>query len=219
MWHWLRKSFFVLITILTLGTVVPPSHLNSNASDTKSPSDSEIRQDDQESDEAQIEAKLEEDINSNSSVQLPWQEIARETESEVLLSKWVDYTLYQADIQMMNKFGTRIKSKVEEEYRQVIFPKLEETITTISMNADVETLRNFSITSDPAAGLGEKVFHVFDIRNGEELYRFHVRRDHPPNQGYWFDFHYHTYKDNFETHHDLGKIYWDKNTPPNWMSS
>ncbi|WP_310794657.1 YpjP family protein, partial [Bacillus safensis] len=24
--------------------------------------------------------------------------------------------------------------------------------------------------------------------------------------------------DGFQTHHELGNIYWDKNTPPSWMS-
>ncbi|WP_216827486.1 YpjP family protein [Alkalihalobacterium elongatum] len=217
--HWLRKSFFVAITILTLGTVTPPPHLYSNEPEAKSPSDLEISQKDKSSEEVHIITQLEEELSSGTSeLLLPWDEVAEGTNSDELLSKWVDYTVHHADLQAMNKFGTKIKSKIEEDYRELILPKLEETITSISINSDEELLRNLSITNDPADGQGEKIFHVYDTRSGEDLYRFHVRRDQPPKQGYWFNFHYHTAADNFETHHELGTIFWDKNTPPNWMS-
>ena len=63
-----------------------------------------------------------------------------------------------------------------------------------------------------------KIFHVYNRLTGEDLLRFHVRRDHPPQDGYWFNFHYHTAEDGFQSHHELGSIYWDRNTPPDWMS-
>lgn len=217
--HWLRKSLFVAITILTLGTVTPPPHLYSNESEAKSPSDAEVSQKEKPSDEVHILSTLEDNITSDKDMMtLPWHEVAAGTDSEELVEKWIDYTVYHADSQTMNKFGTRIQSKIENEYRELILPKLEETLADISQQADEELLRNLFITNDPSDGLGEKIFHVYDMRNGEDLYRFHVRRDHPPQQGYWFNFHYHTANDNFETHHELGTIYWDKNTPPNWMS-
>ncbi|MED4798110.1 YpjP family protein, partial [Priestia megaterium] len=51
-----------------------------------------------------------------------------------------------------------------------------------------------------------------------DLIRFHVRRENPPKDGYWFNFHYHAAADNFQKHYDLGKIYWNRNMPPKWFS-
>jgi hypothetical protein len=81
-----------------------------------------------------------------------------------------------------------------------------------------ESLANLKVTETPGGGLSEKIFHITNSKANEDVIRFHVRRDHPPQQGYWFNFHYHTHHDNFQAHHELGSIYWNKNTPPKWMT-
>ncbi|MEW8987992.1 MAG: YpjP family protein, partial [Bacillus sp. (in: firmicutes)] len=81
-----------------------------------------------------------------------------------------------------------------------------------------EDLVHLAISEEPGKGKSEKIFHIKDEKTGEDVIRFHVRRDQPPHEGYWFNFHYHTHHDEYQTHHDLGSIYWAKNTPPNWMS-
>ncbi|MEH7388569.1 YpjP family protein, partial [Bacillus sp. JJ1521] len=81
-----------------------------------------------------------------------------------------------------------------------------------------EQLDQLEISEQPSGGNGEKIFHIFDNTSGKDIVRFHVRKDHPPQDGYWFNFHYHTHHDGFQTHHALGDIYWNKNTPPKWLS-
>jgi hypothetical protein len=111
-----------------------------------------------------------------------------------------------------------ISEQVGDEYRNLIVPKIGEVMNGISRQYDEETLRNLVVSQSPSGGSGEKILHIYDGRSGQDLVRFHVRRDHPPKDGYWFNFHYHVDKDQFETHHNLGNIYWDKDTPPQWRA-
>ena len=59
-----------------------------------------------------------------------------------------------------------------------------------------ESLQSLAI-SKPAGGNNEKIFHVYDTKTGNDLLRFHVRRDHPPQDGYYFNFHYHRFDDGY----------------------
>ncbi|MRX70906.1 hypothetical protein GJU40_01825 [Bacillus lacus] len=129
----------------------------------------------------------------------------------------VEQLLHLAEEQSYLKFGNKIGPVIEDEFKEVILPKIEETITEFAEND--ERFLNVILSKKPAGGMGEKIFHIYDAQTGEDLIRFHVRRDNPPHQGFWFNFHYHTYHDSFASHHELGSIYWDKNTPPNWMAN
>ena len=117
--------------------------------------------------------------------------------------------------QSLAKFGPKIYEKVEDEFNQVIVPNIELALQSILANED---LTYISITEQPSNGYGERIFNVFNELKNEDIAKFHVRRDNRPQDGYWFNFHYHLKDDNFETHHLLGEIYWDKNTPPKWMA-
>ncbi|SIS81377.1 YpjP family protein [Salimicrobium salexigens] len=121
----------------------------------------------------------------------------------------------KAKEQTFMKLGPRIKEKVEEDMVEIIFPEIEAVIESC---VDVGDVPVYEISESPAAGYGEKIFNLTNTRSGEELARFHVRRDLRPGEGYWFNFHYHVKEDGYENHHPLGEIYWDKNTPPKWMS-
>ncbi len=62
------------------------------------------------------------------------------------------------------------------------------------------------------------MFNIYDEQTGKDLIRFHVRTENRPGEGYYYNFHYHTAEDQFATHHNLGDVYWSKNTPPKWLS-
>jgi hypothetical protein len=91
-------------------------------------------------------------------------------------------------------------------------------IASLAEQYPEEQLHYLAVTENPSGGMGERIFHIYRVDSGEDIIRFHVRREHPPQDGYWFQFHYHTYHDDFQTHYELGKIYWDKNTPPQWRT-
>ena len=124
----------------------------------------------------------------------------------------------QSEVVSYYKFGDRIGPVIKDEFQSVIFPKIEEVLYGLTEELGQDKVLQLKISEQPGKGTSEKMFHVIDTETGTDLIRFHVRRDHPPGEGYWFNFHYHTYEDNFETHYELGSIYWDTNTPPNWMS-
>ncbi len=121
----------------------------------------------------------------------------------------------KAKEQSFVKFGPKISQKVENEFTHIILPKMELALETILAKEDASYL---SITEQPSHGYGERIFNVYNELTKEDIAKFHVRRDNRPQDGYWFNFHYHLKDDNFEVHHLLGEIYWDKNTPPKWMS-
>lgn len=116
------------------------------------------------------------------------------------------------------KFGDRISERVGKQYEQIVLPEWEQALIDIQTKFDVEDFRFFRFTDDPTGGVGEKILHVYDERSGEDIIRLHVRRDQPPRQGYWFNFHYHLKEDNYQQHFTLASIFWDKDTPPNWTA-
>ena len=123
----------------------------------------------------------------------------------------------QAEVQSYRKFGAKIKPVIEGEFRDIILPNIEKALEEMAGQFPEEDLQNLAITEQPSGGYSEKIFHVKNRISGKDMLLFHVRRDHPPQAGYCFNFHYHTYHDQFQSHHELGTIYWAKNTPPKWM--
>lgn len=131
---------------------------------------------------------------------------------------FIKQMLYEAETQSYTKFGSRIKPVIENEFSEVIFPNIEKAIQNVAEQYPEEELAFLSVSESPGKGHSEKIFNIRNEKTDEDVIRFHVRREQPPQQGYWFNFHYHTHHDQFQAHHDLGSIYWDKNTPPKWMS-
>jgi hypothetical protein len=193
---WLRKPLFVLISILTFGLVTPTQLMNSvNADNFK----------DRDAFEATAERNF---TQSNGFYQ----------ESEFNREEFMEELIKQAEIQSYQKFGTKIKPVIEDEFREIILPKIEIAIAQTANQFPEEDLKNLTITEQPGSGLSEKIFNIKDCVTGKDILRFHVRRDNPPKAGYWFNFHYHTIYDEYQSHHELGTIFWAKNTPPKWMS-
>ncbi|WP_160721203.1 YpjP family protein [Bacillus sp. USDA818B3_A] len=194
---WLRKGLFITISILTFG-LVTPSQLNNQVNAEKI----------NERDGFEAAAPERSFIHSNDFLE----------ESEFNREEFIHDLIKQAEIQSYQKFGTRIKPVIEDEFREIILPNIEKALAQTASQFSEEEVMNLIITEQPGSGLSEKIFNIKDSVSGKDILRFHIRRDNPPQAGYWFNFHYHTYFDNFQSHHELGSIFWAKNTPPKWMS-
>jgi hypothetical protein len=191
--NWMRKSFVVLISILTFGLVTPSQAFlneneNLNKSDSKAPSSLHSLT---EVTEAAEEAEVDHEV-------------------------FVQQMLNEAENQAYIKFGSKIKPVIEDEFQSIILPKIQVAIEETTKKFNGNELSYLTISEVPDYAKSEKIFHIYDERSGEDVIRFHVRRDHPPLDGYYFNFHYHTSHDHFQEHHSLGDIYWDKNVPPQW---
>lgn len=213
---WLRKLFVITVAVSTFGIIVP-SHTpavdqNRSRSDVINPSEQD------NVNISKIDIGYDDLIVEEFRHPLKWTDIAQSTTKDDLSPQFTAFTIQQAEQLAMTKFGQSIRDNVENEFRAIILPKIEEVLDTLAIELEEDQLRNIEITEQPSGGLGEKIFHLFDVRTGKDIVRFHVRRDQPPLDGYWFNFHYHKQNDNFQGHYELGKIYWDKNTPPHWMS-
>jgi hypothetical protein len=194
---WLKRNLVVVISILTLGFISPSHSLWTDQNDH-----------DKDSKRQKSEVQHE----RSESIQLT------ESESHDRI-QYVSELLQEAEAQVYTKFGPRIKRKIEEEFHQMIWPNMEEVILSFTNALSDEELFSLRISNTPGRGESEKIFHLYDDKTSEDRLRIHVRREHPPLDGYYFHFHYHTYKDGFTEHFSLGKIYWDRNTPPHWMSA
>ncbi|MDT8859938.1 YpjP family protein [Alkalihalobacillus sp. MEB130] len=129
-----------------------------------------------------------------------------------------DFIMKQAMEQSLLKFGTVISEKIHSPFQNIIFPKLDTVVRETTSTLSDQEWEQLKISTSPSSGLGEKIFHLYNETSGEDIFRFHVRRDQPPKQGYTFNFHYHTYLDQHEKHHTIGNIEWGKDMPPRWSN-
>lgn len=194
---WVKKLFVAVITVVTLGFYVPPIDIDtSNESDNK-----EI-----ESEKKQVEENTVEIVYADPSLNV---ESAYDP-----LGDLVDH----AKAQTLQKLGPRITAQLDREVTTEILPEMEQVITDILVKMDYENLTYVELIETATPGYGENIFDLYDVINDQVVAKFHVRRDNRPQEGYWFNFHYHEALDNFEVHHEIGEVYWSKNTPPKWMS-
>ncbi|MEH6941264.1 YpjP family protein [Bacillus sp. JJ722] len=198
--QWLKKSLVILLSIMTLGLVSPDDfHWQDEAAANSKP---------------QKKSSFEETKPVNEFV-IPTPITTEEEPFD--RDKQIEGFVLKAEENCYLKFGDRIKPRIENEFKDIILPKMEEAISEHLQNYPEEHLSNLVISEKPSSSAtGEKIFNIYDKQTGQDIIRFHVRRENPPQQGYWFNFHYHTKEDDFLSHHDLGAIYWDKNTPPAW---
>ncbi|MGV3465539.1 MAG: YpjP family protein [Heyndrickxia sp.] len=191
---WMKKSIVVLVSIFTFGMVTPThAFWNGNQDVDKS----EQQKHNQQS-QNQVYSTLEEKDDRES---------------------FINNVMAEAEKQSIEKFGVKIAPVIEDEFRQVILPNIQNAIEMTVAEYPEEKLDSLAISESPSGGVAEKIFHIYDTNTNEDIIRFHVRRDHPPMDGYYFNFHYHVQYDNYQKHYALGTIYWDKNTPPKWMSA
>ncbi|WP_409288807.1 YpjP family protein [Peribacillus sp. SCS-37] len=194
--RWIKKSLVILISLLTFGTITPSEfHWLQEANASKGQGQNK---------DSFADSKRKAEVES--SIYYSRDELLQTFQQ-------------QAEIISYQKFGTKIKPRIEKEFKELILPRMELAIEQVSSGLSDEELQNLEITENPAGGSGERIFNITSRTSGNTLVKFHVRREQPPLEGYWFNFHYHTAKDQFASHHDLGRIYWDKNTPPNWNTT
>lgn len=188
---WFKKSIIITVALLTFGLISPDHLIWEQLLDPKNPEKS-LFSDTESLRHKQVSLLEEQDFKDSISI------AARE----------------QAYI----KFGERIGPVIRNEFDDVIFPRIQEVINTTVSNTEPEKVVNLAITEQPSGEYHEKIFHIYNNDTRKDLIRFHVRTDKKPQEGYYFNFHYHLAKDNYAKHYALGEIYWSKNTPPKWLS-
>src|SRR5690625_1278166 len=202
---WFRKISVVLVAIFTLGIYVPPTSLpNVESKASYEPS----------ADETEKEHLLKVSEVADTSYHI----YKEQSEKPVQQISIKEQLAEKAKQQALIKLGPRITHQLDNELTTEILPKLEAELDNIIQHVDEEHLTHFDITENPATGYGERIFNVYNHASKSNIAKFHVRRDYRPLEGYWFNFHYHLNDDQFEKHYHIADIYWDKNTPPKWMS-
>lgn len=197
---WMRRLFVAIIAVITLGQYVPEIEIDS----------------------ARAKAKDSENIYDNSYDSYIYEEQTTESEQIVEtapIEEHVQLLTEKAKEQIKVKLGPKILSEIETDVVEVIFPKIQSILEETFYNQDEDLIPYYEITENPSKGTGERIFNVYDHHSKQIIAKFHVRRDQRPLEGYWFNFHYHIYEDDFEKHYEIAEVYWDKNDPPNWMSS
>ncbi|MDD9147410.1 MULTISPECIES: YpjP family protein [unclassified Sporolactobacillus] len=211
----LKKFLVALVAVLTLGTVVP----NLPASHVDKQLDKGSLQETETRTPAIGPYYKEEDQDDPKAEESPWKKAIRENGSkDRLIDAFSVYAASEAKDQGLYKFGSRVSAQIGDQYVREIAPAFAAAIRDVSWQHDKNWVRSLAVTHSPSAGRGERILHVYQTDTGQDVLKLHVRRDHPPLDGYWFDFHYHTALDGFEKHHELKKIYWGKNIPPRWRA-
>lgn len=187
---WIQKTLILAVALLTFGVISPNHSIWENLLDDKS------------HEPKHLTAK-------NENV-YPFIETQSET-------SFIEQAKMAAREQSYLKFGSKIGPVIEDEFNDAILPKIEEAIE-LTLTSNNERPQSLAITEKPAGDYSEKIFHIYDTTTKKDLIRFHVRTLKKPQDGYFFNFHYHTSDDQFSKHYALGDIYWSKNTPPKWLS-
>ncbi|MDN4492722.1 YpjP family protein [Ureibacillus aquaedulcis] len=198
---WLQKTLVITVALLTFGLITPNHEIWDSLDNSQANNGSEGSNIESNSTE-QVSALVEDsfaDVDHNDTTN-------------------IEPILLAAKEQAYIKFGPRIAPVISDEFDSKIYPKLEEVIELTLTNLDADTVRYLAISNQPSGEYNEKIFNISNGTSGKDLIRFHVRTEKRPQEGYYYNFHYHTSEDNFIAHHSLGDIYWSKNTPPKWLS-
>ncbi|CEG22675.1 hypothetical protein BN1080_01608 [Planococcus massiliensis] len=194
---WWQKSLMIAVAVLTLGAISPNHMIWENLLDDKAPSNSQAA--------AGNEKQYTYDFLDPSELYYSSQSV-------------LDTVHKAAEEQAYVKFGSRIGPVIQDEFQTSILPNIQQAINDHLAGLDPDKQRLLAISERPSGDHAEKIFHVYNSETNKDLIRFHVRTEKKPQEGYFFNFHYHVAEDNFQQHIALGDIYWSKNTPPKWLS-
>ncbi|MBE1554730.1 YpjP family protein [Sporosarcina limicola] len=197
--QWLQKTLIIAVALLTFGAISPNHEIWTSL---------------QGKDEAK--QAIRPSIDTDFQYSLAESDFERELPEQSGLI--VDNLVASAKELSYTKFGSKIGPVISNEFDEVIFPKIEEAIQIVLLTSGDLHKRRLAISERPAGDYAEKIFHVQDMNDKKDLIRFHVRTEKRPQDGYFFNFHYHIADDGFVAHHSIGDIYWSKNTPPKWLS-
>ena len=193
---WLQKGLMSAVAVLTFGLITPDHEIWSTDASAKAPSY----------------------LPEASSIMPNVSDITDIYIDDTVEVTTADLFKIAAKQQAYIKFGTRIGPKIENEFNERILPQMEQAIDATIARLDYDTLNDLMITERPSGQYSERIFHIKRSSTNEDIIRFHVRTENRLDDGYYYNFHYHTFEDNYATHYDLGEIYWSKNTPPKWLS-
>ncbi|HSI67557.1 MAG TPA: YpjP family protein [Planococcus sp. (in: firmicutes)] len=192
-----QKSLIAAVAVLSLGAISPNHSIWESLLEEKHQHNTHASQD--------------EDKNYI----YDWQDTS---EFYITTPSRVDRMLQTAEEQAYLKFGSRIGPVIEDQFQQLILPKMLEALDLHLTNAEPGQLDQLAISERPSGDYSEKIFHIYNTETNTDEIRFHVRTEKKPKEGYFFNFHYHVATDNFQQHITIGDIYWSKNTPPKWLS-
>ena len=77
--------------------------------------------------------------------------------------------MQEAEKQSMQKFGTKIGPVIEDEFKDVILPKIEEAIAELANDVPEDSLQSLAISQNQLVGIMKKSF-TFMTRNQEMTY-------------------------------------------------
>lgn len=195
--NWWHKSLMVAVAVLTLGMISPNHTIWETLLDDKT------------------ELKTHAEKSRNTQTTYDWPDPSEFYYSNPSILETIHQT---AEEQAYMKFGSRIGPVIEDEFKNEILPNIQQAIDLHLAEADEDSLRRLAISQKPSGDHSEKIFHIYDTETNKDKIRFHVRTEKKPQEGYYFNFHYHLEEDDFQQHITLGDIYWSKNTPPKWLS-
>ncbi|WP_342600987.1 YpjP family protein [Psychrobacillus sp. FSL H8-0483] len=188
---WFQKTIIIAVALLTFGLISPNHFIWEQLLDNKTPTKS-----------------ISSDANTTEFQKVSLIDTLDPVESISMAAREQSYI----------KFGNRIGPVIQNEFDDVIFPRIQEAIDATVAKVEGDQASNLSITEQPSGEYHEKIFHIYNETTKEDLIRFHVRTDKKPQDGFYFNFHYHIAEDKYAKHYALGEIFWSKNTPPKWLS-
>lgn len=198
---WMKKFTVLLITILTLGLYVPPISIDADV-------------DKEEIKPAETDAKP----VAESAYDIEKPALEETSDIQETNSLYLQELNQAAKEQVLTKIGTKMVRKIDSELDKEILPNLELVLDSLYEEIGLENSQYLMIEDTPALGYGERIFNLYDAKMKQDIAKFHVNRIKKPQDGYYFQFHYHLKSDQFENHYPFGEIYWGKDTPPKWMS-
>ena len=144
--NWFRKTLVALITVFTFGLVTPPSILLDNAKAADKPTSTAGQQ----------------NLESTSYTY-------EETNDRLTTDTFITYAMQEAEKQSMQKFGTKIGPVIEDEFKDVILPKIEEAIAELANDVPEDSLQSLAISQNQRVEIMKRFF-TFTIRKQEMTY-------------------------------------------------
>lgn len=92
-----------------------------------------------------------------------------ETNDRLTTDTFITYAMQEAEKQSMQKFGTKIGPVIEDEFKDVILPKIEEAIAELANDVPEESLQSLAISQNQRVEIMKRFF-TFTIRKQEMTY-------------------------------------------------
>ena len=91
-----------------------------------------------------------------------------ETNDRLTTDTFITYAMQEAEKQSMQKFGTKIGPVIEDEFKDVILPKIEEAIAELASDVPEDSLQSLAISQNQLVEIMRRFF-TSTIRNLEMI--------------------------------------------------